>query len=123
VKLFYQNVVSPYICIPVNFLRGSSSVGRAAASQAAGRGFEPRLPLRFKNLLLAGFLILFHHKRKKALHFYAGPNILATYLVIPERISYLRGIKPGLLSPAGHQPSNNWMMTIANLIITKSLMM
>ena len=26
--------------------RGSSSVGRAAASQAAGRGFEPRLPLK-----------------------------------------------------------------------------
>ena len=24
---------------------GSSSVGRAAASQAEGRGFEPRLPL------------------------------------------------------------------------------
>ena len=26
--------------------RGNSSVGRAAASQAAGRGFEPRLPLK-----------------------------------------------------------------------------
>ena len=26
-------------------LRGSSSVGRASASQAEGRGFEPRLPL------------------------------------------------------------------------------
>ena len=25
--------------------RGSSSVGRASASQAEGRGFEPRLPL------------------------------------------------------------------------------
>ena len=25
--------------------RGNSSVGRAAASQAAGHGFEPRLPL------------------------------------------------------------------------------
>ena len=29
--------------LPMN--RGSSSVGRAAAFQAAGRGFEPRLPL------------------------------------------------------------------------------
>ena len=27
------------------FLCGNSSVGRAAASQAAGHGFEPRLPL------------------------------------------------------------------------------
>ena len=27
---------------------GSSSVGRASASQAEGRGFEPRLPLRTK---------------------------------------------------------------------------
>src|SRR6516225_82761 len=26
--------------------RGSSSVGRATASQAVGRGFEPRLPLK-----------------------------------------------------------------------------
>ncbi len=26
-------------------MRGSSSVGRASASQAEGRGFEPRLPL------------------------------------------------------------------------------
>ena len=32
--------------------RGSSSVGRASASQAEGRGFEPRLPLRFDNLVL-----------------------------------------------------------------------
>ena len=29
-------------------LCGSSSVGRAAAFQAAGRGFEPRLPLVFE---------------------------------------------------------------------------
>ena len=32
-----------YFCI--QFTSGSSSVGRAAAFQAAGRGFEPRLPL------------------------------------------------------------------------------
>ena len=30
--------------------RGSSSVGRASASQAEGREFEPRLPLQFKTL-------------------------------------------------------------------------
>ena len=29
--------------------RDSSSVGRAAASQAAGRGFEPRLSLKKRN--------------------------------------------------------------------------
>ncbi len=28
-------------------ISGSSSVGRASASQAEGRGFEPRLPLTF----------------------------------------------------------------------------
>ena len=28
-------------------LCGSGSVGRALASQAEGRGFEPRLPLRY----------------------------------------------------------------------------
>ena len=28
------------------YLGGNSSVGRAAASQAAGHGFEPRLPLK-----------------------------------------------------------------------------
>ena len=29
---------------------GSSSVGRATAFQAVGRGFEPRLPLHLKNV-------------------------------------------------------------------------
>ena len=29
---------------------GSSSVGRASASQAEGRGFEPRLPLKTKEI-------------------------------------------------------------------------
>jgi hypothetical protein len=28
---------------------GSSSVGRATAFQAVGRGFEPRLPLKFEH--------------------------------------------------------------------------
>ncbi|MEK0420826.1 MAG: hypothetical protein RLZZ161_677 [Bacteroidota bacterium] len=37
-------------------LCGSSSVGRATAFQAVGRGFEPRLPLRLKQ---AGALICF----------------------------------------------------------------
>ena len=35
---------------------GSSSVGRAAAFQAAGRGFEPRLPLESAELF---FLVFF----------------------------------------------------------------
>ena len=30
------------------FLSGSSSVGRASAFQAEGRGFEPRLPLQLR---------------------------------------------------------------------------
>ena len=30
------------------FLSGSSSVGRASAFQAEGRGFEPRLPLKLR---------------------------------------------------------------------------
>jgi hypothetical protein len=30
---------------------GSSSAGRAAAFQAAGRGFEPRLPLSVNTLI------------------------------------------------------------------------
>ena len=33
------------MCTFVPLLRGSSSVGRASASQAEGREFEPRLPL------------------------------------------------------------------------------
>ena len=40
---------------------GSSSVGRAAAFQAAGRGFEPRLPL--KTIYDAWFL--WSHFQKK----------------------------------------------------------
>ena len=38
------------------FKCGSSSVGRASAFQAEGRGFEPRFPLHcFKNILLIHF--------------------------------------------------------------------
>ncbi len=33
-------------CYRFRFSRGTSSVGRASASQAEGRGFEPRVPLR-----------------------------------------------------------------------------
>ena len=35
--------------VPLHYINecGSSSVGRAWASQAQGRGFEPRLPLTF----------------------------------------------------------------------------
>ena len=37
---------------------GSSSVGRASAFQAEGRGFDPRFPLHcFKIILLINFLI------------------------------------------------------------------
>ena len=39
-----SNPVSPTI-YKWKKISGSSSVGRAAAFQAAGRGFEPRLPL------------------------------------------------------------------------------
>ena len=34
------------VCNFAVFFCGSSSVGRASASQAEGRGFEPRLPLK-----------------------------------------------------------------------------
>ena len=36
---------------------GSSSVDRALAFQAEGRGFEPRLPLQIETLCLASFFI------------------------------------------------------------------
>ena len=42
---------------------GSSSVDRALAFQAGGRGFEPRLPLTRKqrsNLLVASFFLLYN---------------------------------------------------------------
>jgi hypothetical protein len=35
---------------PLHQIRGSSSVGRASAFQAEGRGFEPRFPLQFFKL-------------------------------------------------------------------------
>ena len=35
--------------------RGSSSVGRATAFQAVGRGFEPRLPLKFLEMYSVGY--------------------------------------------------------------------
>ena len=40
---FKENIVSSQA------ERGSSSVGRALASQAKGRGFEPRLPLMWSD--------------------------------------------------------------------------
>ena len=44
-----------YFC---NINRGSSSVGRALASQAKGRGFESRFPLKKKGCLWTTFLYL-----------------------------------------------------------------
>jgi hypothetical protein len=38
-----------------NFLSGSSSVGRASAFQAEGRGFESRLPLLKNETFAKGF--------------------------------------------------------------------
>lgn len=43
---------------------GSSSVGRVLASQAKGRGFEPRLPLRKDNL--NGLSFFMFYKKAKA---------------------------------------------------------
>ena len=40
------------------FKGGSSSVGRASAFQAEGRGFDPRFPLHYDKVLL---LVSFHH--------------------------------------------------------------
>ena len=52
-----------YLC---TYSSGSSSVGRAAASQAAGRGFETHFPLIYKVLILSrlalvlnGFFVAF----------------------------------------------------------------
>ena len=41
-EFYFQTLILPYSHI---VLCGSSSVGRAIAFQAIGRGFEPRLPL------------------------------------------------------------------------------
>ncbi len=41
----YLEVERPEMISSRKITSGSSSVGRAAAFQAAGRGFEPRLPL------------------------------------------------------------------------------
>lgn len=43
--------------VPVSALCGNSSVGRALASQAGGREFEPRLPLE-KN---ENVMVSYHH--------------------------------------------------------------
>ena|GEM_PF-2577606 len=44
-KATYLEVERPEMFSSRKITSGSSSVGRAAAFQAAGRGFEPRLPL------------------------------------------------------------------------------
>src|ERR1700736_4564859 len=49
---------SPVSGVTLTRLRGRSSVGRASASQAEGRGFDPRRPLKSKALETAPFLIL-----------------------------------------------------------------
>ena len=43
--LWEQGVASSNLAVPTSFMSGSSSVGRASAFQAEGRGFETRLPL------------------------------------------------------------------------------
>ena len=45
---------------------GSSSVGRASASQAEGHEFEPRLPLKVENqeVKLKNLLIFYHFYNK-----------------------------------------------------------
>ena len=42
-----SNPSLPTFFMRIDALCGSSSVGRASAFQAEGRGFEPRLPLHF----------------------------------------------------------------------------
>ena len=44
---YYLLLTLPYSIYYNYYRRGSSSVGRASASQAEGRGFEPRFPLQF----------------------------------------------------------------------------
>ena len=41
-----RSLVRNQPCPPLFILSGRSSVGRASASQAEGRGFEPRRPLQ-----------------------------------------------------------------------------
>ncbi len=45
VNLLAYAFVGSNPALPTFFICGSSSVGRASAFQAEGRGFEPRLPL------------------------------------------------------------------------------
>ncbi len=52
-------------------LCGSSSVGRATAFQAVGRGFEPRLPLRLKQ---TGALICFKNGNRKVAGYRKAPK-------------------------------------------------
>src|SRR5919199_446604 len=40
--------------LPHRFVGGNSSVGRASASQAEGRGFDSRFPLQSKSLIVLG---------------------------------------------------------------------
>ncbi len=41
------------------FRRGSSSVGRASAFQAEGRGFDPRFPLHCDKIILLIYLLIY----------------------------------------------------------------
>src|SRR5215203_4290974 len=89
-------------------LRGRSSVGRAPASQAGGRGFEARRPLVLSTSAspvlghvawehsseFSGALDEAHHtaeiltcRQAKA----AGPSVLKCYLPLILRISHLAG--------------------------------
>jgi hypothetical protein len=45
VSIHFHTSILPYFHTCIYVLCGSSSVGRATAFQAVGRGFEPRLPL------------------------------------------------------------------------------
>ncbi len=47
---------------------GSSSVGRATAFQAVGRGFEPRLPLEKFGKILDSLLVRLHNCRGRLPH-------------------------------------------------------
>lgn len=48
-KKRFSAYIMQLLFLILHYRRGSSSVGRASASQAEGRGFEPRFPLNSEN--------------------------------------------------------------------------
>jgi hypothetical protein len=62
------------------FKGGSSSVGRASAFQAEGRGFDPRFPLHCDKVIL---LIYLHHNSASLSHSLTGFSLFLAHVAQP----------------------------------------